>query len=313
MRRPVPAWAWHGMQIAVTLGFLALLWRAADGPAAAQSLAAAEWRFLGLALAALTLQTVLSALRWQLTARHLGMSFGTGYAIREYYLSQVMNQSLPGGMVGDASRAYRARAEAGLMASGQTVILERLIGQIAMFLTLAGAFVATSLVPGGFQWPRWLFLPVAGMIAIGLALPLFLWAATGLNGVIGRGAALVWSMPRALLTDRRVLAGQIVLSFGTTLCNLAAFAFCARAVGVDLPVPAVAALVPLILFTMLIPFSVSGWGFREGAAAALLPLAGASASGGLASSIAFGLTVIASVLPGAFFLGLKPKAAAWKK
>jgi hypothetical protein len=59
---------------------------------------------------------------------------------------------------------------------------------------------------------------------------------------------------------------------------------------------------------MLIPLSISGWGFREGAAAALLPLAGATASGGLASSVAFGLTFIAAVLPGLVFVWLKPQA-----
>jgi hypothetical protein len=54
---------------------------------------------------------------------------------------------------------------------------------------------------------------------------------------------------------------------------------------------------------MLIPISVSGWGLREGAAAALLPIAGATASGGLAASVAFGLTFIAAVLPGFFCSG----------
>jgi hypothetical protein len=56
--------------------------------------------------------------------------------------------------------------------------------------------------------------------------------------------------------------------------------------------------VPLILFTMLIPISISGWGLREGAAAALLPLAGRDGQRRLAASIAFGLTFVASVLPG---------------
>ncbi|MEO1154232.1 MAG: lysylphosphatidylglycerol synthase transmembrane domain-containing protein [Pseudomonadota bacterium] len=312
MRRPAPSWAWRAGQIAVAVGLLALLWQAADGPAAAESLGAADWRLLACGFAALTLQTILSALRWQLTARHLGMSFGAGHAIREYYLSQIVNQSLPGGMVGDAGRAYRARAEAGLLASGQAVILERLVGQIAMFLMLTMAFVATSLVPGGLDWPRWLMVPVAVVIAVGLSLPLVLRTATHLGGMIGRGATILWRALSAVLIDRQIIAGQIVLSTGTTLCNLAAFAFCARAVGVDLSLPAVAALVPLILFTMLIPFSISGWGFREGAAAALLPLAGATASGGLASSIAFGLTFIAAVLPGVLFLRLKPQAAALK-
>lgn len=296
------------MQLAVTVVLLALLWRAVDGPAAAQRLAQAEWVWLVLALAALNLQTLLSALRWRITARPLGLSLETGEAIREYYLSQVVNQSLPGGMVGDAGRAYRSRAQAGLWAAGQAVMIERLVGQIAMFVTLAVAFAATGLVPGGLDWPDWLAGPVAGFVVVGLAFPGGLWVATRSGGAFGRTARGLWAALAKTVAARGVLPAQVALSLGTTLCNLAAFAFCARAVGVDLSLPAIAALVPLILFTMLIPLSISGWGFREGAAAALLPLAGATASGGLASSVAFGLTFIAAVLPGLVFVWLKPRS-----
>ena len=114
---------------------------------------------------ALSVQTVLSALRWKLTARQLGIRLGAGPAIGEYYLSQVVNQSLPGGMIGDAGRAVRSRSQAGLVAAGQAVIFERLAGQIAMFATLTMAFLATLAVPGGFEWPRWLAAPVAILVA----------------------------------------------------------------------------------------------------------------------------------------------------
>ncbi|MEL7212302.1 MAG: lysylphosphatidylglycerol synthase transmembrane domain-containing protein [Pseudomonadota bacterium] len=309
MRRAVPAWVWRLLQVAVAVTLLALLWRAADGPEAARSLAAADWRWFVAAVAALSIQTVLSALRWQLTAHQLGLSFGSGHAIREYYLAQVVNQSLPGGMIGDAGRAYRAREEAGLLASGQAVVIERLIGQIAMFLTLAGAFLVTVLVPGGLDWPRWLAAPTAVFVFIGLLLPFVLWAATKLRGVVGRGGRSIWRALGKTVARRQVLPGQIALSIGTTLCNLMAFAFCAYAVGVELSLSAIAGLVPLILFTMLIPISVSGWGLREGAAAALLPIAGATASGGLATSVAFGLSFIVAVSPGLIFLQHKPQAS----
>ncbi|MCL3883238.1 lysylphosphatidylglycerol synthase transmembrane domain-containing protein [Marivita sp. GX14005] len=298
----VPKWAKRLAQIAVAAGLMALLWHAADGPEAARALAAAHWGWLGLAFLALSLQTVLSALRWRLTARQLGITLGAGHAIAEYYLAQIVNQSLPGGMVGDAGRAVRARGQAGLIASGQAVVFERLAGQIAMFAALALGFGATLLLPGGFDWPRWLAVPVALLLAGGAALPFVFYAATRLPGGAGRAAGRLWQALRVALASRRALPGQVGLSIGTAMCNLAAFAFCARAVGISLDPAAIAALVPLILFTMLIPISISGWGLREGAAAALLPLAGASASAALAASVAFGLVFIAAVLPGLVFL-----------
>ena len=211
-------------------------------------------------------------------------------------------------MVGDAGRAVRSRDQAGFIAAGQAVVFERLAGQIAMFTTLAVAFVATLVAPGGLEWPHWLAKPVAIVLAAGFCLPILAQAAGHLPGAIGHTVRHTGSALCTALTARAALPRQIVLSLGTTICNLGAFAFCARAVGIDLSLAAVAALVPLILFTMLIPISVSGWGLREGAAAALIPIAGATASDGLAASVAFGLTFVAAVLPGAFLLWLSPRA-----
>ena len=313
MTRPdgrIPGRVVRLLQILVAAGLLALLWRAADGPEAARSLAAADWRWLALALLALTAQTVLSALRWKLTAGQLGITLAARQAIGEYYLSQVVNQSLPGGMIGDAGRAVRSRDQAGLIAAGQAVVFERLSGQIAMFLVLAAAFVATLSVPGGLDWPAWLAAPVTMLLAAGFCLPLLALAATQLPGAAGRTVRHVRGALYTALVARPALAGQILLSLGTTFCNLAAFAFCARALGVELSLAAIAALVPLILFTMLVPISVSGWGLREGAAAALLPVAGVTASDGLATSVAFGVTLVAAVLPGFLLLWLGPRAEA---
>jgi len=308
----VPPRVIRGAQIAVGIALLAVLWHLADGAAALHLLAGADPLWLLAALVALSVQTVLSALRWRLTAAPLGIALSRTRAIGEYYLAQIVNQALPGGMIGDAGRALRARGQAGLLASGQAVVFERLAGQIAMFAVLALAFGVTLALPGGLDWPGWLVGPVSLIVLCGLALPLVVLAATRVPGRIGRGVQGFWRALRLALASRQVLAGQICLSIGTTLCNLAAFAFCARAVGVHLPLVVVAALVPLILFTMLIPVSVSGWGLREGAAAALFPVAGATASEGLATSVAFGLTFVVAVVPGVVPLWLRPKAPVMK-
>lgn len=288
----------RALQIGGAAALLALVWRLADGAEAARLLGAAHPGWLAAALAALTLQTVLSALRWRLTAGQLGIRLNRRVALREYYLSLIVNQALPGGVLGDAGRAVRARAQAGLLASGQAVVLERLAGQIGLLCVFAAAFLATRGVPGGLDWPGWLLPPVAALVLGALLLPAAL--ALAVRHVSGRVA--LW-LAAAGRTAYRALAApevrwrQIGLSLGTALCNVAAFAFCARAVGAGLAPGAVLALVPLILFAMLIPVTVSGWGLREGAAATLFPLAGATAAEGLAASVAFGLVFLVSTLP----------------
>ena len=309
MNGPVRRWsrgAIRALQVLVAVGLLALVWRATDGAEAARRLAATDWRWLVPALLALTLQVILSALRWRLTARQLGIHLGKGLAIREYYLSQLVNQSLPGGMVGDAARAVRSRDQAGLMAAGQAVVFERLAGQIALFILCAGAFVATLAVPGGLDWPPGVALAVGILLAGVIGVVMILARLRHLPGATGRLAGRLRDAVHLSLASPSVLPGQIMLSIGTTFCILAAFAFCARAVDVSLGFTAVAALVPLVLFTMLIPISISGWGLREGAAAALLPIAGVPVGGAIAASVVFGLTAIVTILPGAALVWIRP-------
>ena len=69
------------------------------------------------------------------------------------------------------------------------------------------------------------------------------------------------------------------------------------------------ALLPLVapvLVTMLLPVTVAGWGLREGAAAALWHAVGLTAADGVAISVAYGLLVLVSSLPGLLFLGFTP-------
>ncbi|WP_372833255.1 lysylphosphatidylglycerol synthase transmembrane domain-containing protein [Puniceibacterium confluentis] len=301
MMRPVPRLgkrAFRAAQILVSIALLAVLWNAVGGAEALGSLMRAKADWLLLAYVALTLQTVLSGLRWKLTAQGLGQRFTSGQAVREYYLAQFVNQSLPGGMVGDAGRALRARHQAGLMRASQGVVFERLSGQVAVFAVMALAFLVTSLAPGGLDWPLWVRSFVVPLILFGLAAPVVFWLGGLLPGPQSRALDSLWAALHAALLAPRVLGWQILLGLATTACTLSAFAFCARATGTDLSLAEILGIVPLILFTMLIPVSVSGWGLREGAAAALFPVAGASAASGLAASIAFGLVFIAVVLPG---------------
>jgi uncharacterized membrane protein YbhN (UPF0104 family) len=301
MRR-LPSGIMRAGQVAIAALLLALLWHAVDGAEAARSLASADVAWLAAALVALTLQTVLSAMRWKLTAAQLGIHLATGGAIREYYLAQVVNLSLPGGVIGDAGRAVRARGQAGLMASGQAVVFERLAGQAGLFLITAVTFVLTLALQGGVEWPAWLIAPVALFILGGLSLPACLYALAQIQGRVGQAIGSFWQAMVLSLAARPVVLRQVLLSLATTFCNLAAFGFCAQAVGHGLSPVAVLAFVPLILLTMLIPLTISGWGLREGAAAVLFPLAGSTASGGLAASVAFGLMLILAVLPGLLIL-----------
>jgi glycosyltransferase 2 family protein len=295
------------IRFSVTLALLGLLWQAIDGPAALELLLAAEPFWLAVAVVALTGQTLLSALRWRLTAGALGQSISVARAIREYYLSQIVNQSLPGGVLGDAGRAVRARHEAGLKRAGQAVVFERLAGQLALFAVTAVAVLMVWVTPNGIVLPDWVLVMVAfSSIAVMLMAGMIWGLSRGANATNTQVRDWTRAFSLSVLAPA-VVSRQVILSLGTTALNLLAFALCARATGTAMPVTAVMIVVPLILFTMLIPISVSGWGLREGAAAALFPVFGATATEGFAASLAFGLMFLLSTLPGIAVLLLSPK------
>ncbi|WP_417807053.1 lysylphosphatidylglycerol synthase transmembrane domain-containing protein [Thioclava sp.] len=271
------------LRLGAALVLLALVWHFANGRAAIERLAQADWRWLAAAVLAVNLQTMLSALRWRLTAAALGQRIERGHAIGEYYLAQLMNQTLPGGVLGDASRAVRARHSADLLRSGQAVVIERLAGQIALAAVLLPALVVT----GHGLWA----LGGLAVVAMGVSVA----------GALPKLRALTKPLYQALLASA-VRNRQIALGLSIVACNLASFAFCAYAVGATLPLSAIVTLVPLILSAMLVPLSIAGWGWREGAAAALFPLAGATPEAGLAASAAFGAILLISALPGLAWL-----------
>ena len=278
------------LRIAVALAVMALMWRVLDGGRAAALLASADPRWMTAALVALTGQTLLSAARWRMTAAALGQRIGWRRAVSEYYLGQIVNQAVPGGVAGDAGRAMRARHDGGLRRAGLAVALERAIGQVGLLAILA---VGLALPQGPDLPPRidsalWL----AGTVVL---------AAAALAAIAARRAL------REVLAPSRLLR-QAGLSLGAAALNVAAFALAARATGTVMTAPEAALLIPLILIAMILPVTVAGWGLREGAAAALFPLIGAPPEAGMAASICFGLVFLASTLPGLAVL-LRDRAA----
>lgn len=296
----------RAFQVAVLIGLAVLLWWSVDWRASVALLAEADLRWLGVAGFALTIQTVLSALRWRMTAARLGIILAPAEAIREYYLSQVVNQSLPGGILGDANRVLRARGQAGLFVSGQAVVFERAAGQLGLLAVLGVGLIGTVVTPSDVVWPRWLLMPVAGGLAGVIGLLVLAILALRVFGGTDRGWKGSFRTFVHAVMAPDIFARQLALSVATATCNVAAFSLCASALGIDLTLGVTITLVPMILFAMILPLSISGWGLREGAAAALFPFVGATSAEGLATSVAFGLVFLATVLPGFLISWLRP-------
>lgn len=312
---------------AASLGVLLGLALLVDAGAILERLAGMDLRWVAVGLALGTLQVTLSAWRWRFTARRLGLRLPLGLAVREYYLATLLNQVLPGAVVGDLSRAWRhGRGDGAPGPALRAVILERASGQGVMgaVAALSLVVVAGSAVPGASDLPariaaglgRLLAGPAEGPDVDARAVLLLGVGATGLAAAGGwraactrlrlpsleaLGARLARDAWRGLLAPR-ALAVHLVTSFVVVGSYVALGLVAARAVGVDTPGATLLPLVAPVLMAMLIPVGVGGWGVREGAAALLWTAVGLPPSDGVAIFVAYGVLALVAALPGVLVL-----------
>lgn len=257
-------------------------------------LRAVDWRWLLLALPLTIAQVAMSAARWRYTAQRLGVTIPRGQALSEYYLATLVNQVLPGGMVGDAQRAWRHSNQMPQRSPAfQAVVIERFSGQMAMALL---ALLAWALAP----WPGALALGVTAPVISASAAGLLLVAAAG--WLLHRQAPSWWQALQQALLAPKALGVQSIASLSVALSIIAVYACCVLA-GTPTGSPLLwLALIPVVLFTMVIPLSIAGWGLRESAAALLWPLAGLPAAEGVSAAILYGGVSLVASLPGVITL-----------
>lgn len=245
-------------------------------------------------------QIVLSALRWRFTAVRLGQTLNARDAVRDYYLSSFLNQTLPGGVAGDAIRAlkHRGQEKNAWKVPVLAVFLERAAGQ-GVFLLLAGVGVIAWPLVGAGNLPPSISRPLVGVsIATGclfaFALLVFLFPPKVFSEQVGAFKhALV-----AAFVKGGAWRVQLALSLLVVLSYLGMFMLASAAVGAPLPLTAAVTAIPLCLLMMLVPATVAGWGAREAAAALLWPLFGYAGSHGVAASIFYGVLSLVGATPG---------------
>lgn len=285
------------MQLALSTGLLLALFLVVDMREIGNHLSQLDPRWALAAVAALILQIALLAWRWRFTALRLGMWMSCRHALREYYFGVFLNQLLPGGILGDVSRAWRhARLTTRTRTAVHAVVLERVIVQATMVgIALASLTAIPALRPAMQTYWLWAAIAVVTVVLAAWVLRALLPAIrTAITGF--RHDALRAYLPTP------VLLVQLFTAILVTVANLAAYAATARALGVDIPIGTLLPLIAPVLLVMMLPISVAGWGVREGAAALLWTATGLDVAQGVAVAVAFGLLFLVAALPGAFGL-----------
>jgi uncharacterized membrane protein YbhN (UPF0104 family) len=219
--------------------------------------------------------TASAALRWTVVARDLGLQVPVREAFASCYRSQLLNSTLPGGVVGDVHRGVRhGRAAADVGLGLRSVAWERGAGQVVQALAVLAVLL---LVPSPL---RHVLLPLLALLAVTLLVV----------AVVTRRRWLGAFAPGTWLT---VVACSAVAVAG----HAATFVLAARSVGAA-PVLQLVPLAFVVLLGMAVPVNLAGWGPREGVAAWAFASAGLGAAQGVAAAVVYGVLSLVAVLPG---------------
>jgi uncharacterized membrane protein YbhN (UPF0104 family) len=300
------AWPWLRVLLGAMI-LLALVWRLgaaafANGLRAVVNPAAV---LAALGIGALT--TVVSAARWCLIARRIGLALPLGTAIADVYRATFLNTVLPGGVLGDVHRAVHHGREAGDVGRGvRAVVLERAAGQVMPVLAGAAVLVTQPalvqlLARATVTTPA--LAVIAALAALGVAVAVVAlarrWWSTGAwRGAVGTALA---DARRGLLS-LDTWPELVLLSAAALACHLGLFLVAARVAGSTAPTAQLLPLLVLALLAMGLPVNIGGWGPREGVAALTFGATGLGATQGLTVAVVYGALTFVTALPGAAVL-----------
>lgn len=253
-----------------------LIWRSDVGELW-DTLKEADLGFLFGALGAIFSGLFVSALRWKayLDALELPLSYATLF--RLYFVGTFFNAFLPTGIGGDAYKAVRlGRGKESLAPAFASVFLDRFAGVVGM--AAIGLVSSAYIVAAGEKDKNGAF--TVPLIALGASLLIMGAAAVILLGgerLLGRGRLIKHegiggrvrrAMRQVHAAGRHPDAAGRGYLFGVAFQALV-FVYhlmVGKALGIDsVPIGAYASIVVISSLATMIPLSVNGLGFREGA------------------------------------------------
>ncbi|GIE87122.1 lysylphosphatidylglycerol synthase transmembrane domain-containing protein [Actinoplanes regularis] len=299
-------WAWARLLGGAAI-IAVVLWRLGTG-AFLDGLRVLDGGTLALAFGIGVVTTVLSAWRWCLVARGLGLRLSLKDATADYYQALFLNAALPGGVLGDVGRAVSHGREEGDVGRGvRAVVLERTAGQLVL-VVVGGAVLFTVPSPVlsllGEHGKSVALTVAAAAIAVLLVVVVGRRARRGgskLAGAARTGAAEI----RSGLLSRRNWPGVLFASAMVLLGHLATFLVAARVAGNGASLLTLAPMLLLALLAMGIPLNVGGWGPREGVLAWAFGAAGLSAEQGVTIAVAYGICAFVAAAPGAVVVAVR--------
>ncbi len=247
--------------------------------------------------------------KWLILLRHTTSSIPFWPLLRIRYLSAFIGTFGLGAVTIELVRLYGlAKYTKDLAMSFTSILMDRLLGLTGLSIMILIGVVMQSrdTVPGIELWAGGAILLIAlGWVAImspkfrqltdAMLSPRWLAMARDKQNKVyqsldmyrGRPGLFAWGMVQSLVFN---------------LLRIAVIYAGAMAIGIDVPLSAYFVVTPVVIFVMLIPISMSGWGVRESMFVLLLTPYGADGDAVLAMSLLIGVCAVLSSTPGAIML-----------
>ena len=288
------------IKIAVTLVALYLAFRAIDVRLLVERLAKINRLLFGTAAFGFLVQFVIAAMRWRLIVARLDRQHRPSPALAAAitFSSQFANQFMP--FSGDALRAMLG-LRAGIRArfSITSAIVDRGMG-----LTVLLLLTVPSLLFWRFVMPAPLLSTSMLVVALALLGGFVLILVTGpslialLPGRIQAPISAILDDTRLVFLDPATCLRTVGLSLIVHLMTVGNVWILSLAVATPIAPVTLLVLVPPMLFATMLPFTVSGWGAREGVVVWFLAATGTSSEGAFLLSVSFGAALLVAALPG---------------
>ena len=165
----VRRWLWVALQIGVAATVLVLLGIHLGGTPIHDALHSLSWWAVFGAVLAAAMSTAFAAYRWRLVTIALDVPISYPEALASYYTAQLLNSTLPGGVLGDVNRGIKhGHATDALARSMRSVVWDRVLGQcVQSTLTVLAVLVIASPLRPSWQVSMLIVAAaVAGSIAV---------------------------------------------------------------------------------------------------------------------------------------------------
>jgi uncharacterized protein (TIRG00374 family) len=296
-------------RIAVAAGLTGyILWRS-DPSAVAAAAAGVDWRWVGVAILLVLVDRALMAYRWValLCTIESDRRPPIGPLMRVFFVSTFVGTFLPASVGGDIVRSYslaRLNVDAGDAVA--SVLMDRLLGVASVFLmALAGLALATDLsqnaaIIGGLVVTAAACAAMLALIFSPRAAALVSQAASALPfAAVRRTGVRVVDSIRKYAAHSPQLIAVLACSIAVQALRVFQAFYLGRSLGIDAPLSAYFAFIPLILLIMLLPVTINGLGTSQAAFVWFFARAGVASAAAFALSVLFVALGVVGNLPGA--------------